>query len=447
MTTTESTSGDTRPQTPSRELRRRAGVAGFTGSMIEYYDFLVYAFLTVTMAPQFFPTQNPATSTLAALAVYGTGFVARPLGGVFFGWLGDRRGRRDALLLTVLIMGLATALMGLVPVYAAAGLLAPALLVVTRIVQGFAAGGELIGSATYLWEVSEGRKRGHLISIGTLGSGVGAVLAPITVGTTTLVVGTEAMSAWGWRIPFLLAIPLLLLSLRLRLRLEDSAEFRQLAAESRLERFPLRRVVQEHKVPLLQVFALNTAASVPAVLVVVYMNVYLTQVLHIAQQNVFWLSAVVLLLALPAFSLGGRAVDRFGSRRSVGTMFIACSLIIYPAILLMGLVHNIAVVGLLYLAAAACNYALQAAVYPSFVSLFPPAVRYSGSALGWNLGAVLGAGISPVVAGLLVTATGMDSAPAFLMFVATAIALITLATIKRPSTGEPAESPAPAPAS
>lgn len=430
----EPSSSDTRPPTPSRELRRRAGLAGFAGSVIEYYDFLVYAFLTVTIAPQFFPAQDPAVPTLTALAVYGAGFVARPLGGVFFGWLGDRRGRRDALLLTLLIMGFATALMGLVPVYATAGLLGPVLLVVTRIVQGFAAGGELIGAATYLGEVSEGRRRGFLISMGTLGSGVGAVLAPIVVGATTLAVGTEAMSAWGWRIPFLLAIPLLLVSLRLRLRLEDSAEFRQLAAKSQLERFPLGRVVREHKVPVFQVFVLNTAASVPAVLAVVYMNIYLTQVLGMSRQNVFWLSAIVLLLALPAFSLGGRAVDRFGIKRSVGTIFLACSVIIYPAVLLMGSVDNVVVVGLLYLAIAACNYALQASVYPAFVSLFPPAVRYSGSALGWNLGAILGAGVTPFVAGLLVDTTGIQSSPAFLVFVATTLGLVTIATMRSPRT-------------
>ncbi|WP_344855607.1 MFS transporter [Amycolatopsis ultiminotia] len=414
----------------SQAMRRRASVAGLVGGVIEYYDFNAYAFLAVVIAPQFFPADNSTASLLATLAVFGAGYLAKPLGGAFFGRLGDRRGRKDAMLLTVLMMGVATALMGLLPVYETAGLLSPALLVIVRLAQGFAAGGEVMGAATYLGEMAEDNRRGRMISRGSLGIGIGAALAPLVVGVVTLLVGADAMSAWGWRMPFLAAIPLFMCSLVLRMRLEDSAEFTVLVNSDRRQKTLVWRIFTEFRRPLLQSFVLATAAGIPPYFVIVYMNIYLSESLGVERQAVYWLSAFVLLFALPGYTLGGWAADRFGVARSVAGALLACGLIVYPAMLLMGVGGNIAVMALMYLVIAALSNVVTATIQPVLVNLFPTAVRYSGTSLGWNFAAVLVAGATPPLATLLSRATGSPAAAALLVVAAAVLGLAVLLTVR-----------------
>ena len=188
------------PAPANHQSARRAGTAGMLGTMIEAYDFAIYTYLVVFTAPLFFPADNPST-----------GFLARPLGGLFFGRLGDRRGRRFTLIATVVTMGTATFVIGLLPTYATIGVLAPVLLVFLRLLQGFSAGGELMGSATFVTEHGTKRNYGFLASITPLGNALGAALAPAVVGVVTLVIADDLMRDWGWRIPLLLSLPLTIL--------------------------------------------------------------------------------------------------------------------------------------------------------------------------------------------------------------------------------------------
>ena len=175
--------------TSSARQRRRAATAGLLGTFIEYYDFAVYAFLVVYVAPLFFPGEDPTTAVLSALAVYAVGFVIRPLGGLFFGSLGDRFGRRNVLIATVAGMGLATTFMGLLPTYDSVGVLAPVLLVLARALQGFCARGEIAGSATYVLESSGRYRRGLMQSVTPMGSSLGVAAAPAVVGLVSAIVG------------------------------------------------------------------------------------------------------------------------------------------------------------------------------------------------------------------------------------------------------------------
>lgn len=189
-----------------RTKAKKAALAGGVGTLIEYYDFGVYGFLSIYIAPLFFISDNPAVPLLATLAVFGVAYVARPFGGIFFGTLGDKVGRKSALVLSVILMGVASSVLGLLPTYAAVGVLAPILLVLVRLVQGFSAGGEIGGSATYIAESAPPNRRGMFGSFTPIGSTLGFSVAAAVVGMTTLIVGADNMAAWGWRIPFLISI-------------------------------------------------------------------------------------------------------------------------------------------------------------------------------------------------------------------------------------------------
>src|SRR5262245_17010897 len=216
------------PDARRRAIGRRAAAAGYFGTLVEYYDFTVYAFLVVIIGPLFFPAESAAGSVLSTLAVFAVGYVARPIGGILIGRLGDRRGRRGALLLTVFGMGLATFAMGLLPTFDQAGVLAPILLIVVRLLQGVSAGGEAIGAVTLAAESAWPGRRGLPRPLPPFGAGTGIALAPAVVGLVTALTSPEQLAAWGWRIPLLISLPMTLVCLWFRLRLEDSPEFRSL---------------------------------------------------------------------------------------------------------------------------------------------------------------------------------------------------------------------------
>lgn len=419
----------------SRDLERRAARAGLAGSVIEYYDFIVYAFLATTIAPQFFPHESKSAALLSTLAVFGAGYVARPLGAIFFGWLGDRHGRRVALLSTVTGMGLATCLLGVIPTYSQVGVLAPLLLMLIRLVQGFSAGGELIGAVTYVAESAPRERRGLFLSLTPFGAGVGTALAPAIVGLVTLLLEPAQVSSWGWRLPFLLSIPLVAVALVLRVGLEDSPEFRKLVERSEIVRFPLGTVVRKHWLPLIQVVLLAVVVNSTGFLTSTYMNIYLINDVGLSENSVFWFSAVVLLLAVGSYVVGGAAIDRFGTKRVLVCGLIGSCAVAYPVLAGMGAVHGIFLIGLIYLVLAIVNNVTLAPAYATFVGAFPGPVRYTGAALGFNIGTMIGAGFAPFFASLLATKTGNPVAPAFLVVGATLVGLVVVTTIRSLSRG------------
>jgi len=223
---------------------RRAALAGMLGTVVENYDFVMYAFVLVYTAPVFFPGGDPTTAILTSLLVFGVGFVARPLGGIVFGRIGDRRGRRFTLLFTVGLMGFATVLIGVIPGYASIGVWAPVLLVVARLAQGLSAGGEVIGAATYVIESSTPGRRGLFSSATPLGAVLGTALAPAVVGLCTVVLGAGTMAAWGWRVPFLISLPLTIGCLLFRLRIEESPEFADLVRHEDRAVAPVKEAIR-----------------------------------------------------------------------------------------------------------------------------------------------------------------------------------------------------------
>ncbi|MCX4815209.1 MFS transporter [Streptomyces sp. NBC_01239] len=394
---------------------RKVGAASLLGTFIEFYDFTCYGFLIVYMAPLFFPTGDPSTGVLTSLGVYGVGYLARPLGALFFGRLGDRRGRRFALLVTVTGMGTATTVMGVLPTFGTVGIAAPILLVVVRMVQGFCAGGEIGGAATLMSESDGGRRRGRFQALIPLGSSLGVAVAPAVVGLLVTVLGKREMADWGWRVPLLLSAAMTLAVVLYRARVDDSPEFRSLAEAAAVERSPVTAALRDHWRMITVSAVLNLVVTMVLGVLVNYMSVYLLSVLGLPPLKVYWLSAVCLLLGASGFLVGGWWTDRFGRRSAMLLGYGGSAVLIFPLLYGMrGIASGgpwaLVGAGALYVLALAFSYAAAPAMYVTLTQAFPVEVRYTSAAFAYNAGAVAGGGLTPYLAAQLTESAGPTAA-------------------------------------
>jgi MHS family proline/betaine transporter-like MFS transporter len=414
---------DARERIPARA--RRAAVAGFAGTFIEYFDFALYGVLTVYLAPLFFPAQDPAVSLLASLAVFGAGFVARPVGGILVGYLGDRHGRRIALLTTVLLMGACSALVGVLPTYAQVGALAPVLLLLLRLGQGLSAGSEMLGSVTFVVESAPAGRRVFLASMTPFGSVIGGAVGGVGVTVLAAALAPEAMASYGWRIAFLMALPLALVAFLLRRRIEDSPEFAAMRADDEIVRSPLREALRLHRRRILVAGGLAIGVNGAAGLAP-WFTTYLAGNRGLPAPMVFGIFAATGLLAALLVPLSGRLGDRFGQRRVIVTVLLGYLVAIVPIMLVLSTATGAVPLALASIAFAVLGNLLIAPAFSYIAQLFPRNVRYTAANLGQNIGTVLGSGIAPLVGGALLLWTGSGLGAALWIGV---VALIGLASV------------------
>jgi MHS family proline/betaine transporter-like MFS transporter len=406
----------------------RSAIAAGLGSAIEYYDFQLYAVLAVSISPLFFPNQSPETALLSTLLIFGGAFVVRPVGGMFFGWLGDRHGRRAALLVTVIGMGFATAAIGLLPGYLALGVLAPWLLLMLRFTQGFFAGGEVTGAATYIAECVPTERRGFFGAFNPAMATLGLTLATAAAGLCSAILGTQTMGAWGWRIPLLLSVPLIVVCFWARRRIEDSPVFERLAREAHLSKTPLREVIGQHFPALLKIIGLGFAQNAAGYVGVVYLSIHMTRFLKYDATSVFWLISAVTLLSVILMPLSGGLSDLVGRRKMLAVALCGYIVLAPTTMYLVGQ-GNFSLAAVAVVISILPFVMMQSVGYPLYAEIMPSRVRYSGVALGFNLGAILGGATGPYIATWLVQQTGSPVAPGFYISLVAAIGLGTLATV------------------
>ncbi|MFC7446549.1 MFS transporter [Rhodococcus daqingensis] len=415
---------------PSHSLVRRASLAGFFGTAVEAYDFMVFTFLIAYLSPQFFPSDDPAAGILSSLVVLGTGFLARPVGGIVFGRIGDRFGRRFALISTISGMGGATVLMGLLPTHSAVGILAPVLLVLTRLLQGFFAGGEQMGSATFVTEHASVKNYGILSAMTPVGFAFGGTLAPLFVAVTTSLSSEEVMASWGWRIPLLMSLPLMLYVLFLRTRLEESPDFKELADKHEVQSSPVRSVVTRYPVTLLRVIALSASVLAIGYVVPAYMPLFLQREVGMAPGTTAWLATAGSAFAIAVGFAAGFMIDRSGRRN---TMILGLGIILVAMFPIMYLIKatggNLIVTALGHMLLVGLAGASAVPVYATLTSAFPAAVRYTGAAIGFGLGSAIGGGAGPYLAGKLTAATGNPYAASVVVGAAALLGVVVIATM------------------
>jgi MHS family proline/betaine transporter-like MFS transporter len=407
------------------KVSRRVAVAAGIGHFLEWFDFAVYGFLAATLGRLFFPSDNPTTSLLASLAVFGVAFFFRPLGGLVIGSFGDRVGRRAALSLAIIVMGICTIGIGLLPTYASIGIAAPILLVLLRCAQGFSAGGEYAGAAAFLVEYAPERKRGLFSSVVSAGAALGVMFGAIVTLALTTLLTPDDMNAWGWRVPFLVAGPLAVLGLYVRLRLEDTPVFRTLQATHEVEHAPLSSATRQSRSGILLVFACTAVTGLGFYYLATYVNTFLTTQVGVAPASALLLAVAGLAVYSLMCPVAGMIGDRIGRRPTMLIGAGGIALVAIPSFVLLATGNWVlALIGLVLLAGfeALANVMLGVIM----VELFPARLRVTGSSIGFNVAQALVGGPGPFVAASIAAATTLIVAPAFYLVAVGALAFFVL---------------------
>ena len=411
---------------PDRSIMKIA-LASLAGSSIEWYDFFLYGTAAGLVFPTlFFPKDlPPLVAQIAAYATFAVGFIARPVGGVVFGHYGDKLGRKPMLVIAMMMMGAGTTLIGLMPSYAQIGVAAPIALVVLRFIQGFAVGGQWGGAVLLITETAPVARRGYFGGYAQAGVPVGVLLANLIFLAVTATVAPAAFQAWGWRIPFLSSIALIGIALYVQLKLEDTPAFRELeelknarddaiiaraaavrgvtveAVKAELalvkKRSPVLEVIRTYPKEILLAAGAFIAVNGNFYIFIAFVLAYGTKFLHLPQQSMLLAVMIAALVMIPAIIFFSALSDRFGRRGLylIGAAIMAAwSLAVFPMMDTKSLpLITLAIGGGLVI--TAIMYGPQAAFYSE---IFTTKVRYSGASLGYQIGAIFGGGMAPIVA-------------------------------------------------
>ena len=397
------------------------------GNALEFFDFVVFSFFARTIGALFFPAQDATAQLLFAFATYGVGFLMRPLGGVVLGAYADRRGRKRATVLTLMLMALGTGMIGLAPVYATAGVLGPVIIVLGRLIQGFSAGGEVGAATTLLAEHAPADRRGFFGSWQLASQGL-AVLAGAGV---ALIINSlltpEQVAAWGWRIPFLIGVGIVPVGLWLRRALKEShANERQ--AETRAVS-SLRLVLGSHLPRVLTGVALIIGGTAANAVVVLYMATYAVTQLSMAPSTGLLAGIVAGAVTLVASPIGGAVSDRVGRKRVILVSYALLLVLIYPAFLYLNAYPAQGTLLVIVAGLAVLNATGGATVIITLAEIFPVEVRATGMSLVYALGVAIFGGFGQFIVTWLIQATGSPIAPAYYVMACSLATVLALRAI------------------
>jgi len=437
----------------SAELRELSGkelrkpiLAGTVGNFIEQFDYGIYGYLAPYMAVAFFPSEDKLAGLLSVYVGFALSFLLRPFGGMIFGRYGDKMGRKNALALAIILMGSLTALIGLLPPYAAIGFAAPLLLLVIRAAQGLVQGGEYAGAVAFIVEYAPARKRGLYTSFLSVSVFAGLLAGAGLAAVVAASVSGEQMAAWGWRIPFLVALPLTLGGLFLRLRIDETPEFRRMQEQQKRDEAsldpkpaaasqnPLMEALTTQRKPILIFAGFAITNAVLSYTWVAFIPGYLKNDQGLPASQALSSNFFALGLLLPLLVLSGHMVDRFGRKPM---LISACVSAVFLVPVAFGVIQSGTFAGALiaqfiYLVPIML---ISVALTVSMAELFPTKVRYSASAMAYNLAFGIFGGTAPLVATFLMSATGTVWSVAVYVCIIAVVSLICVILAFRETKG------------
>jgi MFS transporter, MHS family, proline/betaine transporter len=407
----------------STSSTRRVLASAAVGQFVEFYDFVVYAYTATVLATHFFPSEDRVASLLATFAVYAVGFVMRPLGGLIWGHIGDRVGRRAVLAVIILIMGASTAMIGALPTYEQIGIAAPILLVVARMIQGLSVGGEAIGSNILVAEHSPLQRRGGYVALGYACGVIPAVVVAILVLGLNNLMGPDDFTDWGWRLLYFLGAALSLVGLYIRKRINESPAFEVTRSADRIPRAPIRTVLEDNRRSLVLAFTMATLSGLGFYSLTGYFPAYLSESVNLTRNESLASNSIALCVTFVAMPLAGALSDRIGRRPIMIGGALSSAVLAIPAYVLVssGSFWN-ATFGQCILAATLGAFFGGAGIV--WLELFPTRVRYTGAALSLNAAYVVFGGTAPLFSSWLVERSGSLLAPAFYLAILASLVFV-----------------------
>lgn len=411
-------------------LLKKAAKASFIGNFVEWFDYASYGYFATIIASVFFAKSDPAVALMSTYGIFALSFIVRPFGGIFWGHIGDKYGRKLALSWSILIMSGATFLIGFLPSYASVGILAPLLLLLLRMVQGFSASGEYAGASAFMAEYAPPNKKGFYTSIVPASTAAGLLLGSLIAAAMTAFMDTDFLQSYGWRIPFLLAAPLGLVGRYMRLNLEKTPAFKAFE-ESNIEKpVPIKNLFANHKKTLCIAFMLCSLNAVAFYLILSYMPTYLSTQMGVNETQSLLSASISLAAYIGMIFTMGKLSDKYGRK----TMLIIASVLFI--VLTVPLFHLLSTGGFLFIVLIQLVFSLLLSIndgtLPAFLTeIFPVEIRYSGFAFTFNFANALLGGTTPLMATWLIAKTGNQGAPAWLLVGASILALVATLLYKQ----------------
>lgn len=401
-------------------------IGGTIGNLTEWYNFLLYGYLASTISELFFPVSNKLMSLTLTFTVFALSFLARPVGGILFGWIGDVYGRQRALILSLIMMAVPTLLIGCLPTYHSIGILSPILLCILRICQGLSAGGEHTGSAVYLAEYAPPKQRSLWVSTVPSSAALGVLFSSLAALLIINSFTPDQLLAWGWRVGYWVGALLCFLSLILRITMPETPYFQQIKKEKTHKRYPISMLIKDENLlkNLLIVISLASSWGIFYQILFIWMPTYLTHVQHFSHSTALQINSLFIFCFAGLVLIVGFVADHIKRKLLLSLSCVAMTLLAYPLFIML----SSGALWQVYTAMAIFTVIFSLFIPSAFVSmveLFHVELRYTGFSLGFNIGLAVFGGTCPLIATWLIEITENNAAPAFYMIVAAVVALVT----------------------
>ncbi len=405
---------------------KKVVASGMIGNGLEWYDYALYGQMAALLGTLFFPKSDPGVQLIATYGVFAAGFIVRPVGAVLFGWIGDRYGRKAAMVMAVLMMAIPTGCIGLLPTYADAGIIAPILLTLIRLLQGLSLGGEFAGSITYIIEHAPENRRGTAGSASLVSLIIGFLVGSLVVNLLLGAMGREAFEAWGWRVPFLGGIVIGLVGFYIRRCCEESPVYEAAKQDNQISKTPVRIAFAEHPRKMLQGFALYMTVTMPFYLASVYFISFSENHLGTSMETALRFNVYNMLAMLVTMPLSAWLSDKYGRKKVMGIAAVAmffCTPLLFSQL---SMDAPLMTIGLCQFIFAAIVGMYSGPIPAILVEMFPTNIRFTGMAIAYNLAAAIFGGTAPMVCEWLIRTTASNSSIGWYVMICNIFSLIAL---------------------